>query len=196
MKIYEWCIAVLKGQKRNVRFSDMYRFCTNHYQDATFEDENALRAALEPYMDYFLFEDYHYDYVTFEDDGQTNAPMLELAKEVLRSHGNRYTLEVLCRRINDQGGGVDEAALKNMLSGRKCFTVESRSITLFKLSPLGQAYNIEPIKFNRGRVGKADQQQDAQKRALEVELHLDELSLAQLRKLKRAITAEEKRRKG
>ena len=77
-----------------------------------------------------------YDYVTFVDDGQIDMPILEQAKDVLRSHDNRYTLEVLCRKINAQNLGtdeVDDAMLKNMLTERKCFTLESRSITLFKL---------------------------------------------------------------
>jgi len=52
-------------------------------------------------MGYFVFEDFRYSYVMFEDDGQRDAPVLELAKEVLRSHSNRYTLSVLRRKMEE-----------------------------------------------------------------------------------------------
>ncbi|WP_028907813.1 hypothetical protein [Xylanibacter ruminicola] len=198
MSIHEWCIAVLKGKKYNIRFAELYSLCTKYYSESVFNTEEELRSALEPFNDYFLFEEYMYDYVTFVDDGQIDMPILEQAKDVLRSHDNRYTLEVLCRRINAQNLGtdeVDDATLKNMLTERKCFTLESRSITLFKLSSKGLACDVEPMKFTRGKETKNEKLPSEGKKVLALDIKLEELTLSQLRQLKRAVLAEEQKRK-
>ncbi len=199
MSIHEWCIAVLKGKSQNIRLTELYSLCTKHYKESKFDSEDDLLTALEPFKEYFLFEEYVYDYVTFEDDGQIDTPILEQAKDILRSHDNRYTLEVLCKRINAQKtetAEVDETTLKNILSERKCFTIESRSITLFKLSEKGLSYDVEPIKFSRGKATKAEKKpSEKKKKAPVVGMNLEELTLSQLRQLKRAIFSEEQKRK-
>ena len=198
MSIHEWCIAVLKGISHNIRFAELYRLCTKHYREAVFNSEEELLTALEPFMDYFIFEDFVYDYVTFEDDGQIDTPILEQTKDVLRSHDNRFTLEVICRRINAQNletAQVDEATLKDLMSERKCFTLENRSIALFKLSQKGQLYDVGPIKFTRGKATKVEKLPSEKKKVLEFDIKLEELTLSQLRQLKRAVLAEEQKRK-
>ena len=66
MNIHEWCIAVLKGKVNNTKCSDLYNLCTKHYRERTFDSVDELFAALEPFNEYFCFEDFKYDYVTFE----------------------------------------------------------------------------------------------------------------------------------
>ena len=115
MNIHEWCIAVLKGRSSNTKSSDMYNLCAKHYRERSFDSVDELLAALEPFKEYFCFEDFRYDYVTFEDDGLEDSPLIELAKDVLRSHSNRYTLSVLCRKMNEEGNidmALDDATLK------------------------------------------------------------------------------------
>ena len=143
MSIHEWCIAVLKGKSQNIRFIELYKLCAKHYKEAVFNSEEDLLAALEPFRYYFLFEDFVYDYVTFEDDEIIDTPILELAKDVLRSHSNHYTLEVLFRKMNESDvieTQLDAFFLKSILSARDCFIIERRSITFFKLSQKGEAY--------------------------------------------------------
>ena len=152
MYIHEWCIAVLKGKGTNIRFKELFNLYTKYYKDAVYNSEEELLAALEPFKDYFLFEDFKYDYVTFEDDGLIDTSILELAKDVLRSHSNRYTLEILCRKMNGyeaKAVKVDEQSLKRILSARDCFKIERRAITLFQLSLIGESFDIEPISFGR-----------------------------------------------
>ena len=199
MSIYEWCIAVLKGRNHDMRFTELYGFCTKHYKESVFNSEEELLAALEPFKDYFLFEDFVYDYVTFEDDGITDTPILEQVKDVLRSHFNRYTLEVLCRKMNEDKaieGELDEASLKNMLSERDCFKIEHRSMSLFKLSQKGEAYNIEPIVFRRSAKTEEQKQKEIEQRlAKEQERKLRKAELEQERQLRKAIKEQERERK-
>lgn len=197
MKIHEWCIAVLKGRRSNVRFTEIYNLCSKYYKEAIFNSEEELLAALETFKDFFLFEDFKYDYVTFEDDGQIDTPILELAKDVLLLHDNHYSMEVLCRKMNDYEKDVvlDEITLKNFLSERKCFTIESRSITWFKLSPQGEAYNIEPLCFRRPAKSEEQKQQEAEQKRLKMmakePVRLEDLSPRQIKLLKNAIREEE-----
>lgn len=161
MLLHEWCIGVLKGHKKTFRLAELYDLCSKRYQGALFGSEKEMLAALKPYSKYFLMEDYKYDYVTFEDDGQKDQPVLEQAKEVLRSHYNRYTLEVLCGKLNEdeaKPANLTERKLKNLLSKRDCFKIESRSITLIKLSPKGEASKIDPIKFRKPSMKEEDGQ--------------------------------------
>jgi hypothetical protein len=148
-----------------------------------------LLTALKPFKGYFLFEDFEYDYVTFEDDGKTDTSILELAKDVLRSHSNRYTLEVLCRKMNEDNaieGELDGASLKKMLSERDCFKIEHRSITLFKLSQEGEAYDIEPIIFRKPAKTEEQKRKEAEQRlAKEQERQLRKAELEQERERKR-----------
>ena len=106
MNIHEWCIAVLKGRGSITKISDLYNLCTKHYRERTFDSEDELLAALEPFNEYFCIEDFRYDYVTFGDDGQKDSTIIELAKDVLRSHSNRYTLSVLCRKMNERATSI------------------------------------------------------------------------------------------
>ena len=206
MNIHEWCIAVLKGKVNNTKCSDLYNLCTKHYRERTFDSVDELFAALEPFNEYFCFEDFKYDYVTFEDDGQRDISILELAKDVLRSHSNRYTLSVLCRKMNESGTNdvvLDEPSLKNLLSSRNCFTIEERIITLFKLSMKGKEYDIEPIIL--GRPYKSDEEKikeadlKLQKKLLNeqkrIEREKEKYAKEQERILRKAIREEERERK-
>lgn len=199
MTIHEWCVAVLKGKKLNIRFAELYSLCTKHYKEAVFNSEEELLTALEPFKDFFFFEDFVYDYVTFEDDGTTDTPILELAKDVLRSHSNRYTLEVLCRKMNEENaieGDLDGASLKNMLSERDCFKIERRSMTLFKLSPKGEAYVIEPIIFRKPAKTEEQKRKETEQRlAKEQERELRKAEQEQERQLRKAIREQERARK-
>ena len=167
MSIREWCIAVLKGKSQNIRFVELYKLCAKHYKEAVFNSEEDLLAALEPFKYYFLFEDFVYDYVTFEDDEIIDTPILEQAKDVLRSHSNHYTLEVLCRKMNESDvieTQLDSFFLKSILSARDCFIIERRSITFFKLSQKGEAYEIEPIIFRRSEKTEEQKRKDSEQR--------------------------------
>ena len=199
MSIYEWCIAVLKGRNHNMRFEELYGLCTKHYKESVFNSEEELLTALESFMGYFLFEDFKYDYVTFEDDGKTDTSILEQAKDVLRSHSNRYTLEVLCRKMNEEKtieGELDGVSLKNMLSVRDCFKIERRSITLFKLSPKGEAYDIEPIVFRKPTKTEEQKRKETEQRlAKEQERMLRKAEMEQERQLRKAIREQERERK-
>ena len=63
-----------------MKCSDLYNLCAKHYRERSFDSVDELLAALEPFKEYFCFEDFRYDYVTFEDDGQKDSPLIELAK--------------------------------------------------------------------------------------------------------------------
>jgi len=184
MRIHEWCVAVLKGRSTNMRLTELFQLCTKHYQGATFESADALRAALAPYGEYIAIVTQHYDYVTLNDDGQPDAPVVELAKEVLRTHDNRYTLEVLWRRMQDRlavTDNLDLPTLKAMLAERNCFTLEDRSLELVRLQPKGETLEVEPLRF-KAKVEHA------------VAIDLTELTQTELRQLKRAIVAELRKR--
>ena len=199
MLIHEWCIAVLKGKSQNIRFTELYSLCTKHYKESEFNSEEELLTALEPFKDYFLFEDFMYDYVTFEDDEKVDTPILELAKDVLRSHSNRYTLEVLCRKMNENEAMevlLDAQSLKSVLSARDCFRIERRSITLFKLSQKGEAYDIEPIVFKKLAKTEEQKQKESEKRiAKEQERQLRKAEIEKERLLRKAIREQERERK-
>jgi len=199
MSIYEWCIAVLKGKSQNIRFTELYNLCTKHYKESEFSSEEELFTALEPFKDYFLFEDFLYDYVTFEDDEIADTSILELAKDVLRSHSNRYTLEVLCSKMNENGAiesQLDAPSLKSFLSARDCFRIERRSITLFKLSQKGEAYDIEPIFFRRPAKTEEQKRQETEQRLFkEQERQLRKAEMEKERLLRKAIREQERERK-
>ena len=199
MSIHEWCIAVLKGKSQNIRFTELYGLCTKHYKESEFNSEEKLLNALEPFKEYFLFEDFIYDYVTFEDDEKSDAPILELAKDILRSHSNRYTLEVLCRKMNENEAIeylLDAPSLKSILSARNCFKIEHRSITLFKLSRKGEAYDIEPIVFKKPAKTEEQKQKEADQRlAKEQERQLRKAEIEKERLLRKAIREQERERK-
>lgn len=199
MSIHEWCIAVLKGKSQNIRFAELYGLCTKHYKESEFNSEEELLNALEPFKEYFLFEDFIYDYVTFEDDEKSDAPILELAKDILRSHSNRYTLEVLCRKMNENEAIeylLDAPSLKSILSARNCFKIEHRSITLFKLSQKGEAYDIEPIVFKKPAKTEEQKQKEADQRlAKEQERQLRKAEIEKERLLRKAIREQERERK-
>lgn len=199
MSIHEWCIAVLKGKSQNIRFTELYGLCTKHYKESEFNSEEELLNALEPFKEYFLFEDFIYDYVTFEDDEKSDAPILELAKDILRSHSNRYTLEVLCRKMNENEAIeylLDAPSLKSILSARNCFKIEHRSITLFKLSQKGEAYDIEPIVFKKPAKTEEQKQKEADQRlAKEQERQLRKAEIEKERLLRKAIRGQERERK-
>lgn len=199
MSIHEWCIAVLKGKSQNIRFAELYNLCTKHYKESEINSEEELHTVLEPFKDYFLSEDFVYDYVTFEDDGITDTPILELAKNVLRSHSNRYTLEVLCRKMNEDKtieGELEGDSLKEMLLERDCFIIERRSITLFKLSQKGEAYDIEPILFRKPAKTEEQKQKEAELRlAKEQERQMRKAEMEKYRQLRKAIREQERERK-
>lgn len=199
MSIHEWCIAVLKGKSNNIRFSELYTLCVKHYKEVVFNSEDELLAALEPFKDYFLFEDFIYDYVTFEDDGQIDSPILEHAKDVLRSHSNRYTLDVLFRKMNENEAieyQLDAPSLKNILSARDCFKIERRSITFFKLSLKGKSYDIEPVILKRPAKTKEQKQKEAEHRlAKEQERLLRKAEIEKERQLRKAKREQERERK-
>ena len=199
MYIHEWCIAVLKGKSNNLRFAELYNLCTKHYKESVFNSEEELLAALEPFKGYFLFDDFVYDYVTFEDDGQIDTPILEHAKDVLRSHSNRYTLEVLCRKMNENEAiksQLDAPSLKSFLSARDCFRIERRSITLFKLSQEGEAYDIEPICFRKPEKTEEQKQKESEQRlAKEKERLIRKAEIEKERQLRKAIREQERERK-
>ena len=192
MNIYEWCIAVLKGRARNTRFVELYQLCTKHYKEREFGSEDELQDALKPYSEFFALEEFKYDYVTFEDDGQTDAPILELAKDVLRSHQNRYTLSVLCRKMNESGtvdGQLGESQLKELLLSRKCFVVEERSVTFFGLSPMGEESDIQPIQLGRPPKTEEEKQKAAEQKQQR------KLAKEQKQLLRKEILEEERERK-
>ena len=199
MSIHEWCIAVLKGKSQNIRFAELYSLCTKHYKESEFNSEEELLTALAPFIDYFLFEDFVYDYVTFEDDGITDTSILKLAKNVLRSHSNRYTLEVLCRKMNEEKtieGVLDGDSLKEMLLERDCFKIERRSITLFKLSQKGEAYDIEPIIFRRPTKTEEQKRKEAEQRLVkEQERQMRKAEMEKAWQLRKAMREQERERK-
>lgn len=167
MDIHEWCIAVLKGRSSNTKCSDLYNLCAKHYRERSFDSVDELLAALEPFKEYFCFEDFRYDYVTFEDDGQKDSPLIELAKDVLRSHSNRYTLIVLCRKINEDDNidtALDDASLKALLSTRTCFTIETRFFDIIKLSARGEKYEVEPVVLRRPGKSKEQKEKEEERR--------------------------------
>ncbi len=199
MSIHEWCIAVLKGKSQNIRFTELYCLCTKHYKESVFNSEEELLAVLEPFKDYFRFEEFNYDYVTLEDDGEKDTPILELAKDVLRSHANRYTLEVLCKKMNEKErieARLDNTFLKSILSARDCFKIERRSITLFKLSQKGEAYDIEPIIFRRpAKTEEQKRQENEQRLAKEQEKQLRKAKIEQERQLRKVKREQDRERK-
>lgn len=199
MSIHEWCIAVLKGKNQNIRFTELYGLCTKHYKEMQFDSEDDLLTALEPFKDYFLFENFEYDYVTFEDDGITDTPILELAKDVLRSHYCRYTLEVLCRKMNENGtieSLLDAPSLKSVLLARDCFKIEHRSITLFKLSQKGEAYDIRPMIFRKPAKTEEQKRREAEERLTkEQERLLRKAEMEKERLLRKAIREQEREKK-
>ena len=172
--------------------------CTKYYKDVVYNSEEELLASLEPFKEYFLIEDFKYDYVTFEDDGQIDTPILELAKDVLRTHSNHYTLEVLCRKMNGNEATVkiDEKSLKSILSTRNCFTIENRSMTLFKLSSKGESCDIEPISFRRPVKTEEQMRKEAEHKLVkEQERQLQKTKREQERLLRKAILEQERERK-
>ena len=165
MNIHEWCIAVLKGRVSNTKISDLYNLCTKHFRERTFDSEDEFLTALEPFKEYFCFEDFRYDYVTFDDDGQKDSTIIEQVKDVLRSHSNRYTLSVLCRKMNETGDidtVLDDASLKALLSTRNCFTIEARSFEIIKLSAKGEEYDVEPIVLVRPAKSEEEKKKEAE----------------------------------
>lgn len=199
MNIHEWCIAVLKGRASNTKISDLYNLCTKHYRERTFDSEDELLAALEPFKEYFCFEDFRYDYVTFEDDGQKDLTIIEQAKDVLRSHSNRYTLSVLCRKMNETGDidtVLDDASLKDILSSRRCFTIEGRSMKIIKLSAKGEEYDIEPIVLRRPAKSEEEKEKEAEQKLEKKRIREQEKQAKeQDRLLRKAIKEEERERK-
>jgi len=199
MNIHEWCIAVLKGRVNYTKTSDLYSLCTKHFRERNFDSADELLASLEPFNEYFCFEDFRYDYVTFDDDGQKDSIIIELAKDVLRSHSNRYTLSVLCRKMNEMDDidtALNDASLKALLSTRNCFMIEERSIKIIKLSAKGEEFDIEPIVLGRSAKSEEEKKKEAEqklerKRIREQEKQLKE----QERILRRTIKEEERERK-
>ena len=192
MNIHELCIAVLKGRVSNTKTSDLYNLCAKHYRERTCDSVDELLAALEPFKEYFYFEDFLYDYVIFEDDGQKDSPLIELAKDVLRSHSNRYTLSVLCRKMNEEGNIdtvlVDES-LKALLSTRNCFTIEARSFEIIKLSAKGEEYKVEPVELRKlGKSKEEKEKEEERKRQHRLEKERERL-------LRKALKEEERERK-
>ncbi len=199
MCIHEWCIAVLKGKGTNISFKELFRLCTKYYKDVSYNSEEEFLASLEPFKEYFLFEDFKYDYVTLEDDGQIDTPILELAKDVLRTHSNHYTLEVLSRKMNGNEAKavkIDEQSLKSLISTRDCFTIENRSLTLIKLSSKGESCDIEPISFKRPVKTEEQMRKEAElKLVKEQERQLQKTKREQERLLRKAILEQERERK-
>ena len=72
MNIHEWCIAVLKGRVNYTKTSDLYSLCTKHFRERNFDSADELLAALEPFKEYFYFEDFHYDYETLGTGHEVN----------------------------------------------------------------------------------------------------------------------------
>lgn len=202
MNIHEWCIAVLKGRVSNMRFTELYSLCKKHYHERLFESEDELYVSLQPFNDYFIFEDFKYDYVTFDDDGEKDVPILELAKEVLRSHSNRYTLSVLCRKMNESDNMdavLDNASLKNILSSRNCFKIEVRSMNIIRLSAKGEEYDLDPIMLRRSVKSEEDKQRETeqklQKKLANEERFQKKIVEEQKRLLRKEILEEERERK-
>ena len=199
MNIHEWCIAVLKGRVSNTKISDLYNLCTKHYRERTFDSEDELLAALEPFNEYFSFENFRYDYVTFDDDEQKDSTIIEQAKDVLRSHSNRYTLSVLCRKMNETGDidtVLDDASLKALLSTRNCFTIEARSFEIIKLSAKGEEYDIEPIVLVRPAKSEGEKKKEVEHRLERIKKREQEKQAkVQERLLRKAIKEEERERK-
>ena len=175
-----------------MRFTELYNLCMKHYPERVFETENELLSALAPFKEYFCFEVFHYDYVTFEDDGQKDSTIIELAKDVLRSHSNRYTLSVLCRKMNETGDidkSLDDVSLKALLSTRHCFTIEGRSFEIIKLSAKGEEFDIEPVRFAKPVKKEEEKQKHAEQKLQK------KLTKEQERLLRKAIKEEEKERR-
>ena len=199
MNIHEWCIAVLKGRVSNTKISDLYNLCTKHFRERTFDSEDEFLAALEPFKEYFCFEDFRYDYVTFDDDGQKDSTIIEQVKDVLRSHSNRYTLSVLCRKMNETGDidtVLDDASLKALLSTRNCFTIEARSFEIIKLSAKGEEYDVEPIVLVRPAKSEEEKKKEAEHKLERIKKREQEKQAkVQERLLRKAIIEEERERK-
>ena len=199
MNIHEWCIAVLKGRVSNTKISDLYNLCTKHYRERFFDSEDELLAALEPSNEYFCIEDFRYDYVTFDDDGQKDSIIIEQAKDVLRSHSNRYTLSVLCRKMNEMGDidtVLDDASLKALLSTRNCFTIEGRSMKIIKLSAKGEEYDVEPIVLRRLGKSEEEKKKEAEQKLEKIRKREQEKQAKeQERLLRKAILEEFKEKK-
>ena len=199
MNLHEWCIAVLKGRVSNTKISDLYNLCTKHFRERTFDSEDEFLAALEPFNEYFSFENFHYDYVTFDDDGQKDSTIIELAKDVLRSHSNRYTLSVLCRKMNESGNiniTLDDVSLKVLLSTRNCFTIEGRSMKIIKLSSKGEEYDIDPIVLEKPAKSEDEKKKEAEQKLEKKRIREQErLAKEQERLLRKAIKEEERERK-
>ena len=192
MNIHEWCIAVLKGRGSNTKCSDLYNLCAKHYRERAFDSVDELLAALEPFKEYFCFEDFRYDYVTFEDDGQKDSPLIEMAKDVLRSHSNRYTLSVLCRKMNEEDSidtALDDASLKALISTRNCFTIEARSFEIIKLSAKGEEYDVEPVELRRPGKSKDEKEKEEERR------QQHRLEKERVRLLRKAIIEKEREQK-
>lgn len=199
MNIHEWCIAVLKGRVSNTKISDLYNLCTKHFRERTFDSEDEFLTALEPFKEYFCFEDFRYDYVTFDDDGQKDSTIIEQVKDVLRSHSNRYTLSVLCRKMNETGDidtVLDDASLKALLSTRNCFTIEARSFEIIKLSAKGEEYDVEPIVLVRPAKSEEEKKKEAEHKLERIKKREQEKQAkVQERLLRKAIIEEERERK-
>ena len=154
---------------------------------------------MEPFNEYFSFEDFHYDYVTFDDDGQKDSTIIELAKDVLRSHSNRYTLSVLCRKMNETGDidtVLDDASLKALLSTRNCFTIEARSFEIIKLSRKGEEYDVEPIVLVRPAKSEEEKKKEAEQKLERIKKREQEKQAkVQERLLRKVIKEEERERK-
>jgi len=199
MELHEWCIAVLKGRISNMRISELFNLCTKHYRERTFDSEDELLVALEPFKVNFAIEDFQYDYVTFEDDGVIDAPIIEIAKEVLRSHLNRYTLSVLCRKMNETGNlddVLDDATLKGILSSRNCFMIEERSMKIISLSTNGEEYDVAPISFRRPAKSEAEKHEEAEKKRQEkLAKEQERLAKVKERLLRKAFKEEERERR-
>ncbi len=182
LSISEWCIGFLKGRNVNVKLKEIFELYLQHHKDTIITTIEGFKQSLDLFGQYFIFEDFNYDYVTFVDDELNDSILIEIAKDVLRKHQNRYTLSVLLRKMKDVAGSegikidIDEEKLKTILQERNCFTIEARSFVICKLSDDGKNTNIEPIILRTAKTepGKAKKKDDLGTKKLQKERSVDE----------------------
>ncbi len=182
---YKWCIAFLKGKEGSFRFTGLFDAYRKHHYVNGIDTAEKLRSALLLYPHFFFFEDFNYDYVLFEEDDDEGSDVVELAKDVLRSHQNRYTLGVLLRKMEEADNNLtihlDEPSLKDILSNYDCFEIEKRSFEICKLTEEGMNFDIEPVRYTRRIKSEEERAREAEEKKRRVEERLKKQEARALR---------------
>ena len=91
---------------------------------------------------------------------------------------------------------LDDASLNNLLSSRRCFTIEGRSMKIIKLSAKGENYDVEPIVLRRPAKSEEEKKKDAEQKLEKKRIREQEKQAKeQERLLRKAIKEEERERK-